>query len=207
MVKMFDWITGFIDSAGYLGIVFLMLVENVFPPIPSELIMPLAGYAAARGELNLILVIVSGTIGSIVGALIWYGVGRWLGLDHLRRFADSHGRWLTLTPQELDQAQKFFSRHCGKAVLLGRVIPAVRSLISIPAGIVGMTPVKFLIYSALGSAVWTAALAIAGALLESHYSEISDWLNPVSNVIVGFTVIWYLYRVATFGRNSANMHN
>jgi membrane protein DedA with SNARE-associated domain len=207
MVMMFEWITGFIDSAGYFGIAFLMLVENVFPPIPSELIMPLAGYTAARGELNLILVIVSGTIGSVAGALIWYGVGRWLGLNRLKRFADSQGRWLTLNRQELDQAQQFFSRHCGKAVLLGRLIPAVRSLISIPAGIVGMKPVKFLIYTTLGSAVWTAALAIAGALLESQYSEISDWLNPVSNVIVGFTVIWYLYRVATFGRNSANMHN
>lgn len=149
------------------------------------------------------LVIFSGTVGSVAGALIWYGVGRWLGLARLKHFTYSHGRWLTLSPQELDQAQGFFSRHCGKAVFLGRMIPAVRNLISIPAGIVGMNPVRFLIYSALGSAVWTAALASAGALLESQYSKISDWLNPVSNVLLGIVLIWYFYRVATFRRKSA----
>lgn len=195
---MFDWITGLIESTGYLGIALLMLLENVFPPIPSELIMPFAGFAAARGDLSLILVILAGTVGSVAGALLWYFVGRWLGGDRIKRFAARHGRWLTLSPDEVDRAQDFFNRHCGKAVVIGRLVPGVRTLISVPAGIVGMGMTRFLLYSTLGTAVWTALLAGAGYLLESGYEQVSGWLNPVTNVILGAAVLWYLYRVVTF---------
>lgn len=195
---MFDWITGFMEATGYFGIALLMLIENVFPPIPSELIMPLAGFAAARGELNLFLVILAGTAGSVAGALLWYGFGLWLGAERLKRFAADHGRWLTLSPEEIGEVQGFFSRHSRKAVLFGRLIPGIRSLISIPAGIVGMGLPKFLIYSTLGTFVWTAALAGAGYALESQYGRIAEWLNPVANVILGGALLWYLYRVATF---------
>src|SRR5215208_6279797 len=121
---MFDWITGLVDRTGYLGIALLMLAENVFPPIPSELIMPVAGFTAAWGELTMAGVVLAGTAGSLLGALLWYYVGRWAGLERLKCWAGKHGRWLTITPEEVDEAAAWFDRHCGKAVLIGRLIPA-----------------------------------------------------------------------------------
>ena len=201
---MFDWITGLVEQTGYLGIALLMLAENVFPPIPSELIMPMAGFTAARGELNMVGVVVAGTAGSLAGALLWYYIGRWIGLERLKRWAAKHGRWLTISPEEVDEAAAWFNRHCGKAVLVGRLIPAVRTLISVPAGVAGMALMRFLAYSALGTALWTALLAAAGYLLEDQYQKVGDYLNPVSNVILGLIVLGYLYRVATFRRRGAH---
>lgn len=200
---MFDWITGFVEQSGYLGIALLMFLENVFPPIPSELIMPLAGYSATQGQLNIVLVIIAGSVGSLLGALLWYYVGRWLGCERVRRFAATHGRWLTITPGEVDHARDWFQRHCGKSVFIGRLVPAVRTLISIPAGIAEMPLVKFLLYSTAGTVLWTALLAAAGYLLGSQYQQVSSWVGPVSNVIVGALVIWYIYRVVTFDPQEA----
>ena len=201
---MFDWITGLVEQTGYLGIALLMLAENVFPPIPSELIMPMAGFTAARGELNMVGVVVAGTAGSLAGALLWYYIGRWVGLERLKRWAAKHGRWLTISPEDVDEAAAWFNRHGGKAVLIGRLIPAVRTLISVPAGVAGMALPRFLAYSALGTALWTALLAAAGYLLEDQYQKVGDYLNPVSNVILGLIVLGYLYRVITFRRRGAH---
>jgi membrane protein DedA with SNARE-associated domain len=195
---MFDWITGFVERSGYFGIALLMFLENVFPPIPSELIMPLAGFTAARGDLSLVGVILAGSVGSLAGALLWYGIGRWLGLERLKRFAARHGRWLTLSPGDIDKAQGFFQRHGGKAVLLGRLVPGVRTLISVPAGIVAMPLPAFLLWTGIGTVAWTALLAGAGYLLESQYARVEGWVSPVSNVIMGAIVLFYLYRVVTF---------
>lgn len=195
---MFDWITGFVERTGYIGIALLMLAENLFPPIPSELIMPLAGYTASRGELNLVLTVLAGSAGSVAGASIWYIVGRWIGMRCLKYLAAHHGRWLTLTPEELEQTQAFFSRHCGKAVFLGRLVPAMRTLISIPAGIVRMGLWRFLLYSTLGTLLWVALLAGAGYFLGSQYQAVAHWLKPLTNIIVGLAVLWYFYRVITF---------
>ena len=200
---MFDWITGLVEQTGYLGIALLMLAENVFPPIPSELIMPMAGFTAARGKLSMVGVVVAGTAGSLAGALLWYYIGRWIGLERLKRWAAKHGRWLTISPEEVDEAAAWFNRHCGKAVLVGRLIPAVRTLISVPAGVAGMALMRFLTYSALGTALWTALLATAGYLLEDQYQKVGDYLNPVSNVILGLIVLGYVYRVITFRRRGA----
>ena len=200
---MFDWITELVEHTGYLGIALLMLAENVFPPIPSELIMPLAGFTAARGELNMIGVVAAGTVGSLVGALFWYHIGRWLGLERLKRWAGRYGRWLTIAPDEVDQAAAWFNRHCAKAVVIGRLIPAIRTLISVPAGVARMALPKFLGYSALGTALWTALLAGAGYLLEGQYQRVGEYLNPVSNVILGLLVLGYLYRVVTFRHRGA----
>lgn len=195
---MFDWITGLVERSGYLGVLLLMLAENVFPPIPSELIMPLAGFSAAQGKLHILFVVLAGTVGSLLGALFWYYVGRWLGADRLRRFANRHGRWLSLSPDEIDRAHAWFDRHGAKAVFLGRLIPAVRSLISVPAGLTGMPLAPFLAWTALGTALWTVLLAGAGYVLQSQYARVADYLNPFSNVVVGLLVLLYLYRVATF---------
>lgn len=195
---MFEWITSFVEQNGYLGIALLMLLENVFPPIPSELIMPMAGYTAAEGHLNLALVIIAGAIGTVLGALFWYFVGRWVGCERIRSFARRHGRWLTISADEVDLARDWFRRHCGKAVFIGRLVPAMRTLISVPAGIAGMELPKFLIYTTAASLIWVGMLAGAGYLLGARYEEVSHWLNPVSNVIAGGLLVLYLYRVATF---------
>ena len=200
---MFDWITGLVGSAGYVGIALLMFVENVFPPIPSEVIMPLAGFAAAGGEIGIVGAIAAGFVGSLAGAVLWYYVGRWVGCERLERWAARHGRWLTLTPGEVRQAQDWFGRHGGKAVLVGRLVPAVRTLISVPAGISGMSMPRFLAYSGIGTLAWTALLAVAGYLLGSEYRQVASWMNPVSNVVAVALVAWYLYRVATFRRKVA----
>ena len=194
---MFDLIVGLVERFGYLGVGLLMLLENLFPPIPSELIMPLAGFTAARGELSLPGVILAGTAGSVVGALPWYFAARAFGADRLKRFAERHGRWLTLEPKEIDGALGWFSRHGVVAVLAGRLLPGIRTLISIPAGIARMNLGLFLALTAAGSAVWAGALALAGHMLESQYEKVAEWVNPVSTLIFAAALAVYLYRVAT----------
>ncbi|MGE0667186.1 MAG: DedA family protein [Sphingomonadales bacterium] len=201
---MAEWIASIMDKGGYLAVALLMFLENVFPPIPSEVIMPLAGYAAEQGRLNIVLVILAGSIGSLAGALFWYGIAYWLGLERLKRFARRHGRWLTLSPEDIDKADAWFDRHGGKAVCAGRLVPTVRTLISVPAGFAGMRIGKFLVYSSAGTVVWTAVLAGCGWLLGDGYDKAGAWINPVSTAIVGAILVWYLYRVATF-RSSAKI--
>jgi membrane protein DedA with SNARE-associated domain len=195
---MFDWITGLVQQTGYWGVFLLMLAENIFPPIPSELIMPLAGFTAARGELNIVYVLIAGTAGSLLGAIAWYYIGRALGLRRVRRLSERHGRWLTLTPDEVDQADRWFRRHGGKAVFFGRLVPAVRTLISVPAGVTRMPLPAFLAWTTVGTALWTALLAGAGYLLESQYERVADYVNPVSNVVFAVLALGYLYRLVTF---------
>ncbi len=195
---MFDLITSIVKQTGYAGIFVLMLAENVFPPFPSEMIMPLAGFTAARGELSIVGVAIAGSAGSLTGAMLWYYVGHRIGLERLKRWTQRHGRWMALSVDELERATAWFRRHCGKAVLLGRLLPTVRTLISVPAGVSGMALGRFALYSAIGSALWTSALAAAGYLLESGYERIADYLNPVSNIVFAAIALTYLYRVATF---------
>lgn len=200
---MVEWITGLIASAGYAGIAALMLLENVFPPIPSELIMPLAGFNAARGELSLIGVVLAGTLGSIAGAYFWYELARRLGTERLKRWAGHYGRWMTLDPKEVDRADAWFDRHGHKAVLFGRLVPGIRTLISVPAGLSEMKPARFLLYSGIGTVAWTGVLTMAGYLLEERYRAVEGWVNPVSTVVLIGLVGTYLYRVVTFRPSAA----
>jgi membrane protein DedA with SNARE-associated domain len=195
---MFDWIVGWVEQGGYLAIALLMLLENLFPPIPSELIMPLAGFSAAGGKFSLIGVVVAGTTGSVAGALFWFWVGRAIGPDRLKEFARRHGRLLTLHPDGIDRARRFFDRHQAAALFFGRLIPTVRTLISVPAGVDRLPITSFLIWTVLGTALWTAFLAGAGYLLQGQYHRVAEWVNPVSNVIFGALVLWYAYRVIRF---------
>ena len=197
---MFDWVVTLLENGGYLGIFLLMLAENLFPPIPSELVMPLAGFLAARGTLSLPLAVAVGTAGSVVGALFWYWVGLRFGEKRLRRMAARHGRWLTVSPLDVDAASAWFERNGGRVVFLGRMVPAVRTLISIPAGVARMPLAAFLALSAAGSALWTGALAVAGYLLESQYTRVAGWVNPVSTLVVVLLVLWYLVRLVRVRR-------
>ncbi|MDK8872683.1 MULTISPECIES: DedA family protein [Paracoccus] len=195
---MFDWVVSTIESWGYLGVLMLMVAENVFPPIPSEVIMPLAGFLAGSGRLSLTLTIVVGTIGSVLGTLMWYYIGLWFGEERLKRFAARHGRLLTLSPSDIDAAHEWFQRHGAMAVFFGRMIPAIRTLISVPAGLARMPMWKFLLYTVIGSALWTGVLTFAGLMLHENYALVADYVDPLSKLVVIAVVAIYLYRVVTW---------
>lgn len=199
-IIVFSVITSILSALGAFGVFLLMFAENVFPPIPSEVILPLAGYTAAQGRGALWIVIVAGTLGSTVGALLWYYIGRWIGIDRLKRFASRHGRWLTLTPHEIDHVDRWFDSYGRWAVLFGRMVPGVRTLISVPAGVSGMPMAPFLISTLAGSAIWTTVLALAGYELGERYNQVASIIEPASNMVIGAAVLWYIWRVATFGR-------
>ncbi len=199
---MFDYVVDLISSTGYLGIFFLMALENIFPPIPSEIIMPFAGFVASKGDLNLIGVLLAGTMGSVVGGLPWYCAGRWLGRERLERIATKHGRWLTVSAAEVEKSIKAFARHGRKAVFFGRVIPAIRTLVSVPAGISRMPLLTFIAYTVAGSLVWTSVLAGAGYLLQKNYSDVMGYVDPVSKAIVGLIALVYVYRVITYRKST-----
>ena len=186
------------QQLGPFGIGLLMFLENVFPPIPSELIMPLAGYLATQGDMNILTVIAAGTVGSLLGTLPWYYLGRRLGHEGVRRLARTHGRWLTMSPSDVDAASDRFKRHGSSSVLLGRLIPTVRTLISVPAGVSNMPLGQFLVFSSIGTLLWTAALASAGFLLGQAYSVIQDYVDPISTAVLVILVGVYIFRVATF---------
>lgn len=183
---------------GAVGIALLMFLENVFPPIPSELIMPLAGYLATRGDMGIIMVIGAGTIGSLLGTLPWYYLGKRLGHDGVRKFAARHGRWLAMHPSDIDAAAARFKRHGKMSVFAGRLIPTVRTLISVPAGVARMPLGQFLIFSTIGTLAWTTALTLAGYLLGQAYDTVADYVDPISTGVLVTLVAVYIYRVATY---------
>ncbi len=195
---MFAWVLGVVEGGGYIGIFFLMILENIFPPIPSEAIIPLAGFLAAEGRLDITLVILVSTLGTLVGCLFWYAVGRAVGLERIKWFCEKYGRITTLSPQEVDTAQVWFTKYGAAAVFFGRLIPGVRTLISIPAGIAGMPLLPFLFYSTLGSIPWILILAALGYVLQSNYAQVEAYLDPVSTIVLGLIVLYYLYRVITY---------
>lgn len=182
---MFDWITGVIGRLGYAGVAGLTFLENVFPPIPSELVIPLAGYVAAQGNMRLMLVIATASAGSLAGASVWYWIGRRVGERRLRAWIDRHGKWLTLSGKDVDRAQLWFNRHGNAVVLFGRLVPGVRTLVSLPAGFARMPVLPFVVYSALGTIFWTAALAYAGVALQSNFTIVGDYINLITNVVFG----------------------
>jgi membrane protein DedA with SNARE-associated domain len=195
---MTGWITDLVESMGYAGIALLMFLENIFPPIPSELIMPMAGFAASEGRLDIIAVLASGLAGTLAGALFWYSVGRWMSEERLRRWADHHGRWITLSDDDIRDLEDRFCRHRLWAVPVAHVIPGLRTLISIPAGIFEMPIARFLGLTALGAGLWTSVLGIAGYWLGREFEAIERYLGPVSTAIMTAMLAYYLWRVVRF---------
>jgi membrane protein DedA with SNARE-associated domain len=192
---MADWVIDIIGRLGYFGVALLMLAENLFPPLPSELIMPFAGFLAARGELNPVLVVLAGAFGSLLGALPWYVLGRRVGADRLKQLAERHGRWIALTPDEIDRGRRLFETKGPMVLVFGRLVPALRTVVALPAGLVKMRPLSFLLWTSVGSTLWTSLLTLAGYLLESQYERIEKWMNPVSTGIFAIIAIWYVVRV------------
>jgi len=197
---MSDWVVRLIDQTGYLGIGFLMFLETIFPPIPSEVIMPVAGVAAGQGRLHYGLVVACGTAGAMLGNIVWYLAARALGLERLHPFIDRWGRWLTITWPEVQRADAWFRRNGIFFVFLGRMLPTVRSLVSVPAGLLHMRFRNFVLASAIGTAGWTAMLAGAGYKLGENYSDINAFLGPASNAILFILAAGYVWRVWTHRR-------
>ena len=200
---MVEWITEFITDAGLIGIAALMFLENIFPPIPSEIIMPFAGFAAAEGDLNIVGVIIAGSIGSILGAIPWYILGRLMSADRFRQFLEKYGRWLAFEPKDMDRTNDWFGRHGGKATFFGRLVPTVRTLISVPAGMAHMNLGWFFFFTSIGTTIWTAFLAGTGYALKSSYEDVGKWLDPISYFVVVAIVLLYIYRVVTISRNQS----
>jgi membrane protein DedA with SNARE-associated domain len=196
-----DFIETLINNFGYFGVGLLMFIETVFPPIPSEVIMPLAGVHAAQTGGSLAGVVIAGTIGAMLGNAFWFALAWKLGLDRFERFALRYGRVLTLDHAEIERGQRLFDRFGGALVGFGRVVPTIRSLISVPAGLVHMGVWRFLLYSTLGSFIWTLGLAVAGWYLGREFEQIDRVLGPLSTGVIVAIFAVYLYRVVTWRRS------
>jgi membrane protein DedA with SNARE-associated domain len=196
---MVEWVSDVMADFGYAGVAALMFLENIFPPIPSEVVMPLAGFTAARGDLSLGGVVFAGVLGSLAGTLPWYWLGRMYDAERLKRLADRHGKWIAVSRRDIERADRWFDRYGKAAVLVGRLIPGVRTLISLPAGVSGMPLVPFLVYSALGTVAWTSLLAYLGYVLEQNWQVIGHYVDPIGKGVLGLLVLYVVVRLLRGG--------
>ena len=179
-----DWATEIVERLGYFGVAMLVAIENVFPPIPSEVVLGLAGYTAARGDAWVVGMIMAATIGSVVGAWILYGLSAAVGPVRLRAIVIRYGTWIGFDETDLDRAEEWFDRRSRSAVLLCRCVPLIRSLISIPAGFRRMPLVTFTIFTLIGSLVWNTILVTAGYALAEPWERILAYTEPFQTVVV-----------------------
>lgn len=185
---MVEWIIGLTNSLGYWGIGFLMFMENIFPPIPSELIMPLAGFTVSQGKMDFSLAVIAGTVGTMLGTYAWYYLGRLVNYQRLSNWTNRYGKWIRVTVEDIDHVNDWFNKYGRKAVFFGRMVPGIRTLISLPAGMNQMPLLSFTLYSTLGTFIWTLALTTAGLLLGENYASLEDYLAPISK-LVGFGLL------------------
>lgn len=193
------WVINTMNSLGHWGIALLMFAENLFPPIPSELIMPLAGYTASQpnSQIQLFPAILAGVIGTMVGALPWYYVGKLVGEENLKRLANKYGKWISISSKDIEKANNWFDRHGEKAVFFCRLVPGVRTLISLPAGLSGMSLVPFIIYSTIGTTLWVGFLTYAGYLLGDNYELVDKYLGPVSKIVFVILIVAFVVWIVT----------
>lgn len=197
---MSDWIIRLIDQTGYLGIGFLMFLETVFPPIPSEVIMSVAGIAASRGKMGIAWVIASGAAGAMLGNLFWYFAARVIGIERLRPLIERWGRWLTLDWAEIEKAERLFGTQGWAIVFFGRMLPTLRSLISVPAGLLHMRLSTFVIWSTIGTVGWTAMIALAGFGLGSEFQDVERFVGPLSTAVIVVIALGYVWRLISWKR-------
>lgn len=211
-MNMSAWILAIMDKLGLFGVGFLMFLENVFPPIPSELIMPAAGFAVSQNTQNiggLFLVIVAGTLGSVVGALPLYYLGTVFDEKRLLDLTNKYGKYLLVKPSDVSYAQAWFDKYGLWVVFFGRMIPAIRSLISIPAGMNKMPMLPFLVLTAIGSAIWTTILAYAGYVLGANYQKVEQFIAPISKIVVlgvlliGFVIAFLRIKSVFFDKSKS----
>ena len=193
------WIEELIASIGYPGIVIVMAIENIFPPIPSELVLPFAGSLSAKGEMNFWAAVAAGTIGAVIGAIVLYAVGYFAREAGVRNLVARFGKYLFISERDLDRAADWFERYGEIIIIFGRLIPLVRSIISIPAGYTRMNPVRFLIYTTLGTTLWNLILTYTGRLLGENWEDILAFTDTYQYatlaIIVLAVVVFLVWRI------------
>ena len=200
-------ITAIITALSYPGIALVMFAENLFPPIPSELVMPFAGFIVGKGEMNLVAVLLAGTIGAVLGALALYYIGMWADETIIRRFIRRYGKFFFISEADIDKTLGFFAKYGEIVVFTGRLIPLVRSLISIPAGMNRMPMGRFLLWTTFGSLIWNGLLTYAGIVLGSQWENVLGLVDRYEKVALGIIalgLIWFIAnRVLKVRRNRA----
>jgi membrane protein DedA with SNARE-associated domain len=200
---MLDWATGIIESSSYFGVMLGMFLENIFPPLPSELIMIFSGATAGKGDLNIVLVVIAGSIGSVIGLLPWFYLGKWFGKKRLKKLADKYGRVLTFSGSDIEKTDTWFENHGKKIVFFGRFLPAIRTLVAIPAAITEMKLWKFSLFAFLGSLVYDGAFAGIGYFLgDNDTKQLEKYVDIGTYIVLGLVVMWYTYRVIAFKKKS-----
>jgi len=195
---MSDWVVRLIDAGGYWGIALLMVLANVFPPIPSELLRGIGGIRVGQGQMDVVPLLVAGTVGTTIGNLFWYYLGIKLGYQRLRPWVERHGRWLTLRWREVEWLHRTFERHGQKIVFIFRFMPVFRTIVSLPAGLFSMSLLRFAIWTSGGALIWNAILVGAGYFLGVHFKQIDEYLGPLTNIAVGFLVVCYFWRLLSW---------
>lgn len=194
-----DWTARVMEAFGYPGIILVILIENLFPPIPSEIVLPFAGFMTTQGSLTLFGVVLAATAGSVLGALALYGIGLWFGRERIYGIVRRYGRWLTLTEADVQRTEDWFERYGMWTVFFCRMVPIMRSLISIPAGLVRMNMGLFVVYTAIGSAVWNLVLVGLGAALGATWDRVSHWVSIYQDVVIAVLLLgaaaFLLYRL------------
>jgi membrane protein DedA with SNARE-associated domain len=203
------YVVGMVNAASeispalaYVAIATAMLLENLFPPLPSELIMPLGGFLVQQGKLELVPVLFAGLLGSVIGASFWYGVGRWIDEDRLQGWLLYRGRWLGLPPSLLPRSRRWFDRHGVMVVFWGRLIPGIRPFVSLPAGFELMPAFTFLLWTTAGTGLWVLALTLAGLVLGSAFAQVNTLLGQISSgllpllllALLGWGMAWLWQR-------------
>ena len=178
------WVQDVIEQLGYLGVALLVVAENVFPPIPSEIVLPFAGFVAQRGSESVVLMILAATVGSVGGALIMYWIAAIIGDDRLHAFTRRFGKWVQIREADLTRAEEWFDRHAMSAVLVGRCVPLIRSVVSIPAGFRRMKLIPYIAYTFLGSLVWNIALVGAGAVLGENWERVEPVVATFQWIVI-----------------------
>lgn len=178
------WVQDVIEQLGYLGVALLVVLENVFPPIPSEIVLPFAGFVAQQGSDSVVLMILVATVGSVIGALIMYWIAAIIGDDRLHAFTRRFGKWVQIREADLTRAEEWFDRHAMSAVLVGRCVPLIRSVVSIPAGFRRMKLIPYIAYTFLGSLVWNIALVGAGAVLGENWERVEPVVATFQWIVI-----------------------
>ena len=190
------WVIEVVEALGYLGVGLLVALESVFPPIPSEVVLPLAGFVTANGEASFLGMVAAATAGSLAGAYILYGVAAMVGPVRLRSLVARYGKWARVTTEDIDRSERWFDDRAASAVLVGRCVPLIRSLISIPAGLRRMPLLEFTVFTVIGSAIWNFALVGAGYLLGENWDRAAGPLEMMRNVVLlvlAALVLWFVW--------------
>jgi membrane protein DedA with SNARE-associated domain len=192
---MIEWATNLVASGGLPGVFLLMVAENLFPPIPSEVIMPLAGFAAARGDMPIAAVVLAGTLGAVAGNAVWFELARAFGVARTRRLVARYGSWVGIGPEEIATAEATMRRYGPVAVFLGRFMPGVRTAISVPAGLVELPRPVFYVWTSVGTLIWTGGLAVAGYLLQDEFARVEAWAGPIGLAFLAAAAALILWQV------------